>query len=113
MNSGKYIPESGDLVWLDFTPQTGYEQKGKRPAVILSPKSYNKKTHLCIAVPVTSKIKNYPFEIPLPKDIKIKGVVLADHIKSLDYTKREISFITKLPYETVEKIKKYSIALIS
>ena len=90
----EYVPERGDIVWLNFNPQAGHEQKGKRPAVVISPRTYNEKTGLGLFCPITGKIKNYPFEIRI-KNNKIDGVVLSDQIKSLDWKKREIEFISK------------------
>jgi len=95
-----YTPERGDVVWLNFTPGSGHEQKGKRPAVVISPKRYNEKVGLGLFCPITSKIKNYPFEVRIENDT-INGVVLADQIKSLDWRTREIEFITR---ETSEKM---------
>jgi len=81
-----YVPDAGDIVWLSFDPQTGHEQAGHRPAVVLSPSAYNAKTSLMICCPMTSQIKNYPFEV------RIGGAtpraVLADQVKSLDWRKR-------------------------
>jgi mRNA interferase MazF len=94
MVNQKYIPERGDIVWLNFNPQLGHEQKGKRPAVVISPKEYNEKTGLGLFCPITNKIKNYPFEVKI-KNSKITGVVLSDQIKSLDWQTREVEFITK------------------
>jgi mRNA interferase MazF len=103
----KYIPERGDIVWLNFNPTTGHEQQGKRPAIVISPKEYNRKTGLGLFCPITSKIKNYPFEVIIETK-KINGVVLSDQIKSLDWTTREIEFITKEKnekiYEIIDKI---------
>jgi mRNA interferase MazF len=96
----KYIPERGDIVWLNFNPGSGHEQKGKRPAVVISPKEYNEKVGLGLFCPITSKIKNYPFEVKIKNDT-INGVVLADQIKSLDWKTRKIEFITK---ETSKKV---------
>ncbi|MBN1185453.1 MAG: endoribonuclease MazF [Bacteroidales bacterium] len=90
-----YIPEKGDLVWINFTPQSGHEQAGKRPAIIISPKLYNQRTSLCIACPVTSKIKGYPFEV-IVNGNNITGVVLVDQIKSLDWKAKGVSFIEKI-----------------
>lgn len=78
-------PRRGDLVWLDFTPQAGQEQAGRRPALILSPEGYNRKTGLAIACPVTNQAKGYPFEVALPAGLPISGVVLADHVGSIDW----------------------------
>ena len=112
MKSGSYVPDRGDIVWLNFTPQAGHEQRGKRPALILSPKIYNEKTSLCIALPITSKIKGYPFEITLPKNLPVEGVILSDQVKSLDFSVRDISFICKVPSSVVESVQKNVIALV-
>ena len=79
----KYAPERGDVVWLNFDPQSGSEQKGKRPAIVISPKVYNEKVGLGLFCPITTKVKNYPFEIKITSN-KISGVVLSDQIKSFD-----------------------------
>jgi mRNA interferase MazF len=86
-----YIPDIGDVVWLDFDPQAGHEQAGRQPVVVLSPKAYNGRTGLCLAVPVTNQSKGYPFELPLPGGCKTKGVVLCDQIRSLDWFARQAS----------------------
>jgi len=112
MKSGSYVPDRGDIVWLNFTPQAGHEQRGKRPALILSPKIYNEKTSLCIALPITSKIKGYPFEITLPKNLPVEGVILSDQVKSLDFSVRDISFICKVPTSIVESVQKNVVALV-
>ncbi|MBN1525095.1 MAG: endoribonuclease MazF [Spirochaetales bacterium] len=98
-----YIPEKGDLIWLNFNPQTGHEQAGNRPAIVLSPKKYNEKTHLLIACPISSKEKGYPFEVPLSGN-KIQGVVLADQVKNVDWQKREAIFIEKSKKEDVLEV---------
>ena len=90
-----YVPDRGDMVWLNFTPQAGHEQRGKRPALVISPKSYNKKSGLALCCPVTSQIKGYPFEV-IFKGKKISGAVLADHLKSMDWKAREAKFIEKI-----------------
>jgi mRNA interferase MazF len=112
MKSGSYIPDRGDIVWLNFTPQAGHEQRGVRPAIVLSPKIYNEKTSLCICFPITSKVKGYPFEIALPQNLTISGVILSDQIKNLDYTKRDISFICKAPSSIVRLLQKNILALV-
>ena len=103
MVTKKYIPERGDIVWLNFNPQSGREQRGKRPAIVISPKEYNEKTGLGIFCPITSKIKNYPFEVKIESH-KINGVVLADQIKSLDWKTREIELIIKGTSKIVDEI---------
>jgi mRNA interferase MazF len=95
------VPERGDIVWLSFDPQAGHEQAGRRPAVILSPALYNGGSGLAIAVPITSHIKGYPFEVELPTNLEVAGVVLADHLKSVDWRARKARRIGTLPYETL------------
>jgi len=112
MKCGDYIPQRGDLVWLNFTPQKGHEQMSKRPALILSPKIYNQKSSLCICLPVTSKIKGYPFEVALPKGLGIEGVILSDQIKSMDYVARDIEYICTAPYEVIVKVQRNVLALV-
>jgi len=112
MKSGSYIPDRGDIVWLNFNPQAGHEQRGKRPALILSPKIYNEKTSLCLCLPITSKIKGYPFEVALPSKLPIEGVILSDQIKSLDFRVREITFICKAPNNIIETVQKNVLALV-
>ncbi len=107
-----YIPNRGDVVWLNFTPQAGHEQRGKRPALVISPSEYNKKTGLAICCPITSNIKGYPFEVEI-KGKKINGAVLSDHIKNLDWKAREIKFIEKAKADVVsEVIAKISVLII-
>ena len=107
----KYSPQRGDIVWLNFNPQSGHEQKGKRPAAVISPKEYNEKTGLGLFCPITSKIKDYPFEVKIANE-KINGAVLSDQIKSLDWKAREIEFIAKMTSEkTNEIINKISVLL--
>ncbi len=98
-----YVPSRGDIVWLNFNPQTGHEQAGKRPAIVLSPKEYNIKTGLAILCPITSKIKGYPFEVPISSK-KISGVVLADQVKNLDWQARNIEFIATAPEKVIDEI---------
>jgi mRNA interferase MazF len=89
-----YAPDRGDIVWLDFSPQSGHEQRGVRPALVISPKAYNLKIGLALFCPITSKAKGYPFEVPI-KTRKINGVVLADQLRNLDWRVRRAKFIAK------------------
>lgn len=86
MVSGGFVPDAGDIIWLDFDPQTGHEQAGRRPAVVLSPAAYNGRIGLLICCPVTTKIKSYPFEVNLSGSPP--SAALADQVKSLDWRKR-------------------------
>lgn len=107
----EYIPERGDLIWLNFTPQAGHEQAGKRPAIVITPSLYNAKTSLMIACPITSKIKNYPFEV-LIHGKKISGVVLSDQVKSLDWRARKAAFIEKAADSIISEIQEKLALLI-
>lgn len=106
-----YIPDKGDIVWLNFSPQQGHEQAGMRPAIILSPKNYNKTSKLMLACPITSKVKHYPFEVRI-KANKIDGVILADQVKNLDWTMRDMSFVERAPHEVLEHTQELIEALI-
>jgi mRNA interferase MazF len=100
-----YTPRAGDLIWLDFTPQVGREQAGRRPAIVLSPAVYNAKSGLAIVCPITSQQKGYPFEVTLPRGLSISGVVLADHIKSLDWRERRAEKAGMVPQRILEEIR--------
>ena len=100
-----YVPDAGDLVWLTFDPQAGHEQRGRRPALILSPRAYNAKARLAIACLITSHGKGYPFEVPLPPGGTISGVVLADHVKNLDWQARRVVFEAKAPAGIVTDVR--------
>lgn len=106
-----YVPERGDIVWLNFSPQQGHEQAGMRPALVLSPKYYNQASKLMLACPITSKIKHYPFEIRI-KAKKINGVVLADQIKNLDWSVRSMSFVEKASSEVIEQTQEFVESLL-
>ena len=98
-----YVPDRGDIVWLQFNPQSGHEQAGKRPALTLSPKAYNQKVGLAIFCPITSQEKGYPFEVKI-NEKKTQGVILADQVKSLDWKKREAEFIIKAPVSVLNNV---------
>jgi mRNA interferase MazF len=99
-----YVPARGDLVWLSFTPQAGHEQAGRRPAVVLSPSAYNKKVGLALVCPITSQVKGYPFEVAVPPALPVSGVVLADHVRNLDWRARGAEFIGRFPEPAVNEI---------
>jgi len=111
MVKNSYIPDQGDLVWLDFNPQKGREQANRRPAIVLSPKNYNQKTGLALMCPITSRAKGYPFEI-IVQDNKISGVVLTDQIKNLDWQERKVSFVKKIDNLSLKEIQEKIITLI-
>ena len=97
-----YIPDRGDIVWLEFDPQKGHEQKGRRPGIVLSKKEYNQKSNLTVICPITSKIKGYPFEVRI--NSIIQGVILSDQIRSIDWKSRNAAFIEKIPEEILKEI---------
>ena len=99
-----YIPDAGDLIWLTFDPQAGREQAGRRPALVLSPAAYNEKTSLALVCPISSRVKGYPFEVSLPQGLPISGVVLSDHLKSLDWTQRRAEFVARVPAEVISEV---------
>lgn len=107
----RYIPDRGDVVWLNFSPQQGHEQAGVRPALVLSPKNYNQTTNLMLACPITSRIKRYPFEVRV-RAKKIDGVVLADQVKNLDWSARNMTFVEKAPYEVIEQTREFIESLL-
>jgi len=99
-----YVPDRGDAVWLEFDPRSGHDQKGRRPALVLSPVSYNGKVGLAILCPVTSRTKGYPFEVALPEDSGVDGVVLADQVKNLDWRARKAELIGRMPEAVTEEV---------
>lgn len=104
MKPSSYVPERGDVVWFSFDPQAGREQAGRRPALVLSPASYNGKTSLALVCPITSKAKGYPFESPLPNEMPVRGVVLSDHVRSLDWRSRRAERICSVPDSLLEDV---------
>lgn len=99
-----YIPRRGDVVWLSFNPQAGHEQASRRPAMVLSPEAYNARVGLALLCPVTSQVKGYPFEVGIPDNDRVSGVILADQVKSLDWRARQAELIISLPAHTVEEV---------
>lgn len=103
-NGVSYIPERGDIVWINFNPQKGHEQAGRRPAIIISPANYNNLVGLAIMCPITNQVKGYPFEVLLSDRMQTLGVVLADQVKSLDWKARQAQFIEKASSDITEQV---------
>jgi len=99
---GVYTPKRGDLVWLNFSPQSGHEQAGMRPALVLSPEKYNIKSGLMLVCPITSKVKDYPFEVALEAST-IKGSILADQIRNVDWRARKATYIEEAPSHSLNQ----------
>jgi len=110
--AGSYVPARGDLVWLQFNPQAGHEQAGHRPALVISPSSYNRRVGLAVCCPVTSQVKGYPFEVLLPKGLGVQGAVLADQIKSLDWRRRSARRIVSVPTDVLQETVGKILALV-
>ena len=89
----RYVPSRGDAIWITLDPQAGHEQAGRRPALVISPASYNGKVGLAVLCPITNQLKGYPFEVMIPAGLKVGGVVLSDQVKSLDWRIRRAEFI--------------------
>jgi len=98
------VPERGDLVWVDFTPHAGHEQGGRRPALVISPRYYNSNAGLMLACPITSPAKGYPFEVEIPPSMPVQGVVLCDHIRSLDFRARSAQRLGSAPSSLVDEV---------
>jgi mRNA interferase MazF len=96
-----FVPARGDIIWLNFTPQSGHEQAGHRPALVLSPQEYNRRTGLALVCPITSQVKGYAFEVKLPDDLPVQGVILSDQVRNLDWQARRAEWIAHAGPECV------------
>ena len=105
MVGSDYVPDRGDIVWLEFTPHAGHEQAGRRPALVLSPRNYNKRSSLALFCPITSRVRGYPFEVQLPASGTITGVVLADQLRSQDWRARHAKFVVRASPPTVSEVQ--------
>jgi mRNA interferase MazF len=97
-------PERGDLIWIEFSPQLGHEQGGYRPSLVVTSRSYNEPSGLLLACPITSHVKDYPFEVLLPSTLSIKGAILVDQLKCLDWRTRKYKLIGRLPLQTLDEV---------
>lgn len=104
-----YIPDRGDIIWINFDPQVGHEQAGHRPALVVSRRTFNRASEVLICFPIRSRRKGYGFEVPLPRNFEVKGVVLADQLKSMDWRQRKARYFAKAPDsvldDTLDKLK--------
>ena len=107
-----YVPTRGELIWLQFNPQAGHEQAGRRPAVVISPSSYNRRVGLALCCAVTSQVKGYPFEVRLPKGLGVEGAILSDQVKSLDWRARKARRIGLLPSDVLQETVGKILALV-
>ena len=112
MAGAPHVPERGDVVWVEFNPQAGSEQAGRRPALVISPKSYNRKVGLALVCSITSRVKGYPFEVALPRGLEATGVILCDQIKSLDWRARGATRLGAVPAPVMEEVTARILALV-
>ena len=97
-------PDRGDVVWVSLNPQAGHEQAGRRPALVVSPRAYNRKVGLAVCCPITSRIKGYPFEVVVPEGLPVRGAVLSDQVRSLDWRARRAVGVCRLPRATTLEV---------
>ena len=99
-----YVPDRGDFVWIDLNPRQGREESGHRPALVVSPKAYNRKTNLCVICPATRQVKGYPFEVSVLTADGATSVILADHVRSVDWKVRRVRKIEQVPDEVLQEV---------
>ena len=92
-----YIPEKGDFIVMNFDPQTGHEQKGRRPALVVSNTLFNRHTKLAILCPITNTFRDNPFHVAIPGESSLTGYIMVEQVKSVDYTSRRVKFVEKAP----------------
>jgi mRNA interferase MazF len=108
---GRYVPDAGDIVWLDFDPQAGREQAHRRPALVLTDQSYNRASGLLVVCPLTRTRKPYPFALPVVVD-QVEGAVLVDHLKSMDWKARAVAFHSKAEPALLSRVRAYVAVLL-
>jgi mRNA interferase MazF len=113
LSKTRYVPRRGDVIKLDFDPQAGHEQAGRRPALVLSPTEYNRRVGLIVVCPITNEEKGFPWEVKIPANDFVSGVVLADQLKNLDWRKRRAEFLCLPDEALLEDVVEKSVALIS
>ena len=105
MSQRTFVPDRGDLVWITLNPSVGHEQSGRRPAVVISPKSYNHKTGLCIICPATRQAKGYAFEVNVSDANEVPSIVLSDHLRSVDWRERKVEIVRRINDHALSEIK--------
>ena len=108
----RYVPDAGDIVWLSLDPRAGREQSGRRPFLVLTPRAYNARTSLAVGCPITSQLTGYPFEVGLASQTTVRGAILADHVKSLDWRERAAEFAARADAADVRNAKRLIAALL-
>ena len=100
----RYIPKKGDFVVLSFDPQSGHEQKGRRPAMVVSSTVFNRHTGLAMVCPITNAFRNFPFHVPVPAESPLTGYIMVEQIKSMDYASRKVKFVAKAPSALLDEV---------
>jgi mRNA interferase MazF len=108
-----YVPKAGDIIRLNFDPQAGHEQAGRRPALVVSPASFNEATSLAFVCPITNTIRNNPFEVYIPNGYRTSGGILADQLKSLDWQVRRAEFVETVPGDTLKQVRNLLARILS
>lgn len=109
---GERCPDAGDFVWIDLDPVKGHEQRGRRPALVLSPRSYNERSGLCVACAITSRSKGFRFEVSIPEGHGVAGVVLSDQLRTLSWTERNTEIVGSAPPALIEDVREKIAALL-
>lgn len=104
MVTENFIPAKGDIIKLSFDPQSGHEQKGWRPGLVLSNFTFNNATGFALICPITNTKRNFPFHVLLPKELDITGVVMVEQVKSLDYSIRNAKYVTQMPHDFMDEV---------
>ena len=99
-----YVPAKGDLIALTFDPQAGHEQKGRRPALVISNDLFNQRTGLAIVCPITNTQRNFPFHVALPKESSVTGFVMVEQVKAIDHRARRARFLDKIPVHVLNEV---------
>jgi mRNA interferase MazF len=110
--SGDYCPDVGELVWVDLDPTLGHEQSGHRPAIVLTPQQYNLRSGLCIICPITSRARDYPFEVAIPHGHAIAGIILVDQVRSISWEKRYVKMAGVAPVDLLDEVRERLAALL-
>lgn len=100
----RYVPNKGDFVVLTFDPQAGHEQRGRRPALVVSNTLFNKHTGMAIACPITNTDRNFPFHVPVPSTSSLTGYIMVEQVKSIDFSSRKVKFVEKAPQSTIDEV---------
>lgn len=99
------LPDRGDLVWMLFTPHAGSEQGGRRPGIVLSPRTFHEHSRLAVVCPITSRVRGWHTEVPLPPGLPVSGVVLVDNLRSMDREARKLEIIGRAPDAVLQEIR--------